>query len=133
MANIMFNTVGDPSGAYVLPRNPYILDLNDGGDFSPFAVLDDGPVIQQHAFDGRIRKMTWQGGKASDPVITAQNAVLRAYKSTVRYILFGDAYYGDATYSATWFKHRIVDFQTNIRPGGVVRYESIELLFVLEA
>ena len=131
--NIKFSAASDGSGAYTLSINPNELVLNQGGDYSEFDVLDDSPITQRFAFDGRERRMIWPGGlEVSHPTMLAQVAVLRGYIGTIRYIQLNAAAFG--SFSATvWYKNRIVDVLENIRRGGRVRWESIVLIFRPEA
>ena len=130
---IQFSASSDGSNPYTLSYNPNELILNQGGDFSEFEVLDDAPVTQRHAFDGRERRMVWPGGlEVSNETMAAQVAVLRGYIGTIRYVSFRDAAYGEFS-SAVFYKHRIIDLLETIRRGGRVKWDSITLLFRPEA
>ena len=131
---IRLSSSADGSGAYTLLINPNRLILNIGGDYSDFEVLDDSPVVQRWAFDGRPRRMIWPGGlRTSHADMSSQVETLRGYIGLIKYIHFGDAYYGPVAQADSWHKHRIVDLLEEIRPGGIVKWESIELLFKKEA
>ena len=131
---IRFSSSADGSGAYTLLINPNRLILNIGGDYSDFEVLDDSPVVQRWAFDGRLRRMVWPGGlETSHANMSSQVETLRGTIGLIKYIHFGDAYYGPASGADSWHKHRIVDLREELRPGGKVKWDSIELLFKREA
>ena len=131
---IMFNNTGTTVGAYTLPINPEKFNPNVGGDYAPFEVLDDGPVTQRWAFDGRLRSMSWASGiRTSFEDMILQLAELRSYIGLVKYICFGDVGSFGGFDSTTWYKHRIVDLQEEIRPGGKIKWDWIELFFQKEA
>ena len=78
--------------------------------------------------------MIWPGGlRTSRADMSSQVETLRGYIGLIKYIHFGDAYYGPVAQADSWHKHRIVDLLEEIRPGGIVKWESIELLFKKEA
>ncbi len=130
---IQFSAFVGGGSPYTLSYNPNELVLNQGGDYSEFEVLDDAPVTQRWAYDGRERRMSWPGGlPVGHETMTAQVAVLRGYIGLIRYINFGDVAFGELT-SGTFYKHRIIDLLENIRTGGKLKWESIVLIMRPEA
>lgn len=130
---IQFANSDAGAGAYTLTYNPSELELNQDDAYSDFPVLDDAPVKQSWAFDGRDCEMSWDPGlEVSHPDMALQVTEIDGYKGDIKYIKFRAAAYGE--YDAdTWYKFRIINFSLKIRRGGKIKWREMRLIFRREA
>ena len=123
---------------YTFGINPTDVDLQDSKDLSQMETLHGSPVFQLGTWDGRIRKLIWQGpfGASSgySPNLKPFVDSARSWCGSIRYINFQDLNILNASCptSNTFKKCRVIDIQTKIKPGLGLRYESVILEIVPE-
>lgn len=123
---------------YNFQYNPSEIDFQDSKDISMLETLHGSPVFQQSMFDGRVRKLIWQGpfGASSgySPNLKLFVDSARSWAGSVRFFDFRDLSILNLSWPSSnlWKKCRIIDVQAKIKQGLGFRYESVILEIVPE-
>lgn len=128
-------STSDPAGAspYEVPYNPAEIDAQDFYNAETVPVLHGAAALQRKAWDDRPRVLRWFAvGVTSTVDPTGRTQMLdtmRGWIGTVRYFNFQnlDRVFDSWPTSDTWKKCRIIDVKTELRRGGELRYDSVEL------
>lgn len=130
----------NPSGAapYTFPYDPTSYDSQDSQNANQVELLHGSMAWQRKAWDSRPRTMLWRliGATSTvDGIGRSQMAdYMRAWPGQIRYFNFQNLNRINHGWPTTdvWKKARVVDLIKVVRPGGELRYETLELVLVPE-
>jgi hypothetical protein len=132
MANIQFSSALAGTNPYTLPYNPVIYNNND--DYSPTAIpiLHGAPAYQSPSYDGRTKVLRWEGNLVADTNIVVMLTKFYTWKGHIKYVKFQDISTVNHVWPnyTTWNKILVVDVRTQIKRGGRLDYEYIELVII---
>lgn len=121
---------------FICAVNPYEFDPQDSSQYSAVEVLHGAPSYQVSYFDNRVRTLTWPAYELSSNNITNLVTYFRSIKGEVRYFDFQDISSLNNSWPTTavstansdWKYARIIDLDIKYKPGGKLRYESLNLI-----
>lgn len=121
---------------YTCPVNPHIYDPVDRSQLSQIDILQGAPAYQESYFDNRVRSFKWPGYYMSGSSITSVITYFRSIKGETRYFHFQDIAdmnlnwptIAVSTADTDWKNARIIDIIPTYAKGGLLKYESVELL-----
>lgn len=111
----------DESNLYTVPYNPSQFDALDSVYYQMKNVIDGAPIRSVATFDGRTRTLTWPELPNSNTTYTSMVSELKGYKGATKEVNFQDIDY----MSLGWKRIKIINVQTNLMPGGNIRYGLI--------
>jgi len=126
----------DPGGGspFTFARNPAEYDSQDSFNAEAVPILHGARAWQRKLWDDRPRTLRWFAVGATSTVdafgMSESVDTMRSWVGTIRYFNFSDiARINENWPSHTdWNKARVIDLVADVRRGGELRYDSVELV-----
>jgi len=114
---------------YTFSSNPKMYDSKDELNAVAMPVLHGSTIYQKRGWDDRPRVLKWENNDVESIYISGLVTYFRSIEGQIRYFNFRDI--NSINYrwpvAGTWKKARIVNIRTSLRPGGILRYDYVEI------
>lgn len=116
--------------AFVLNHNPYIYDASDSMNLVDWVEATGNLTYMTRPFDSRLRKLTWSGYLVDSTAISVTADYFRYREGQIRYFNFGNMSSTNARWitASDWKKARIIDVKVNYKRGGILRYDTLDVI-----
>lgn len=132
MLRIQFSSSASGPASKTLLVNPSQFDSEDSNPIAEFPTIQ-GPIIyQKKTFDNRPRTLRWTGFPVSNTAMDDVVTYCKSIEGQVRYINFRDIDSMSERWPnfQTWNKTRVVDIRIVYRPGGALKYDTVEVIII---